>query len=63
MGDPLTLPPVFGGSHVHDPRVRIVRARRIRIDAARVVAYADGERIGPLPLEIELVPGALAVLV
>jgi diacylglycerol kinase (ATP) len=28
-----------------------------------VVAYADGERIGALPLTVEVVPGALRVLV
>jgi diacylglycerol kinase (ATP) len=27
-----------------------------------VVAYADGERIGHLPLDIDVVPGALRVL-
>jgi diacylglycerol kinase (ATP) len=26
------------------------------------VAYADGERIGPLPITIEVVPGAVRVL-
>ncbi|PJJ71375.1 diacylglycerol kinase (ATP) [Diaminobutyricimonas aerilata] len=57
------FPRVFAGTHVTDRRVSIERARRIRIDAADVVAYADGERIAPLPIEIECVPGALRVLV
>jgi diacylglycerol kinase (ATP) len=56
------FPRVFRGTHVTDPRVSIRRAKRVSIDAAGVVAYADGERVGPLPLEVELVPGALRVL-
>jgi diacylglycerol kinase (ATP) len=27
-----------------------------------VVAYADGERVGPLPIDIEVVPAVLRVL-
>jgi diacylglycerol kinase (ATP) len=27
-----------------------------------MVAYADGERIGPLPIDVEVVPGAVRVL-
>ncbi|MFM9918811.1 diacylglycerol kinase family protein [Lacisediminihabitans sp. H27-G8] len=57
------FPRVFKGTHVTDPRVSIRRAKRVRIEADGVVAYADGERVGPLPLEIEVVPGALRVLV
>ena len=56
------FPSVFSGRHIDDPRVTVRRAARVRIDAPDVVAYADGERIGPLPLELEVVPGALAVL-
>ena len=37
------------------------RARRVRVEADRL-AYADGERIGALPLETECVPAALNVL-
>lgn len=57
------FPRVFKGTHTSVPQVEMRRARRIRIEAdAPLVAYADGERIGPLPVEIELVPGALRVL-
>jgi diacylglycerol kinase (ATP) len=39
------------------------RAKRIRIEVdAPLVAYADGERIGPLPVELEVEPGALRLL-
>ena len=56
------FPRVFKGTHVTDPRVTISRARRIRIDAAEIVAYADGERVAALPIEVEVRPGALRVL-
>jgi diacylglycerol kinase (ATP) len=56
------FPRVFKGTHLSDPRVAVHRVRRVTIDADDVVAYADGERIGPLPVEIEVVPGALRVL-
>lgn len=38
-------------------------ARRIRIFAPDTPAYADGERVGLLPVSTECVPGALPVLV
>jgi diacylglycerol kinase (ATP) len=57
------FPRVFAGTHVTDPRVRIVRAKRVRIEAdTPLVAYGDGERIAALPLDVEVVPGALRVL-
>jgi diacylglycerol kinase (ATP) len=56
------FPSVFTGEHVKDPRVSIHRAKRIRIESAGVVAYADGERFGMLPIDIEVIPGALRVL-
>lgn len=56
------FPSVFKGTHVEHPAVRTFRGRSLRISAAGQVAYADGERIGPLPVEIEVRPGALRVL-
>ncbi|WP_200932320.1 MULTISPECIES: diacylglycerol kinase family protein [unclassified Microcella] len=56
------FPRVFAGTHVTDPRVVTMRARRIRIEAEGIVAYADGERIAPLPIDVEVEPGALRVL-
>ncbi|UYN83777.1 MAG: diacylglycerol kinase [Microcella sp.] len=55
-------PRVFAGTHVTDPRVVAQRARSVRIEAAGVVAYADGERIAPLPVDIEMDAGSLRVL-
>ncbi|PRY69157.1 diacylglycerol kinase [Glaciihabitans tibetensis] len=56
------FPRVFAGTHLTDPRVSIHRARTVRIEADSVVAYADGERFGPLPLELEVSEGVLRVL-
>lgn len=55
------LPKVYSGEHVDHPAVEFVRARRVTIAADDVIAYADGERIGPLPVEVEVAPGALRV--
>ncbi|MGZ6642145.1 MAG: diacylglycerol/lipid kinase family protein [Solirubrobacteraceae bacterium] len=58
-----TLPKVFKGSHVQDPRVIVLRGREVEIDADRpFVVYADGDPIGELPITIRAVPGALRVL-
>ena len=56
------FPRVFKGEHLTDPRVTVYRVRSIGIAAEGVAAYADGERVGPLPVTIEVQPGALRVL-
>ena len=50
------------GTHVSDPRVTVLRAREVRIEAEGIIAYADGERLGPLPVEVRCVPGAIRLL-
>jgi diacylglycerol kinase (ATP) len=49
--------------HIGHPAVSQYTARTITIDAADTVAYADGERVGDLPIRTRCVPGALPVLV
>jgi len=57
------FPRVFQGTHTTATVVTMRRARRIRIEAdAALVVYADGERIAPLPVELEVEPRALRVL-
>jgi diacylglycerol kinase (ATP) len=56
------FPKVFSGRHTELPAVSFQRVRSVALNAPGVVAYADGERIGPLPVEITVVPGALRVL-
>lgn len=55
-------PRVFAGTHVDDPRVIVHRARSVRIAASGVVAYADGERIAPLPITATMDARSLRVL-
>jgi diacylglycerol kinase (ATP) len=56
------FPKVFKGEHVSHPAVEILRGRRVRLEARGIVSYADGERFEPLPIECEVVPGAVTVL-
>ena len=56
------FPRVFKGEHVTDPRVSIYRAKRVAIESAGIAAFADGERLGLLPIDVEVVPNALRVL-
>lgn len=52
-------PSVYRGAHVTDPHVRILRTTRARVTATGITAYADGERLGPLPIDVEVQPGSL----
>jgi len=56
------FPRVYRGTHVDHPSVSTYRARSLVISAPGQVAYADGERVGPLPVAVEVQPGALRVL-
>jgi diacylglycerol kinase (ATP) len=58
-----TYPKLFKGTHVHHPQYEHHLVRSVTIAAPGIVAYADGERFGPLPLTVECAPGALTVLV
>lgn len=58
------FPRIFTGSHVHDPRVLVARAKSIRIEPAEPSPLlADGEVYGETPCHVEALPGALRVLV
>jgi len=52
------FPTVYKGTHVEHPQVEVIRARAIRIESS-AVAYADGERIGQLPVQVESLPQSL----
>ncbi|MEV8377918.1 YegS/Rv2252/BmrU family lipid kinase [Kribbella sp. NPDC056861] len=55
------FPKLAKGSHVGHPAVHTLRGRSVRLESAGVTAYADGEILGPLPVEIGIAPGALTV--
>jgi diacylglycerol kinase (ATP) len=56
------FPRIYSGTHGLHPAVRFHAGRRITLDAPGLEAYADGERVGPLPLSIDVVPGALTLM-
>ncbi len=57
-----TYPKLFKGTHVTHPQYEHHRVRSVTVAAPGIVAYADGERFGALPVTVECVPGALRVL-
>ncbi|MEU6789021.1 YegS/Rv2252/BmrU family lipid kinase [Nonomuraea angiospora] len=61
------FPSVYRGTHVGHPAVSVRRVRSVRLEAmpgdTDVIAYADGERVGPAPVHCEVRPGALRVIV
>ncbi|MER7136610.1 diacylglycerol kinase [Streptomyces sp. NPDC006682] len=56
------FPKVYRGTHLGHPAVTVHRVSSISLEAAGVTAYADGEPLGPLPLDATCVPGAVRVL-
>jgi diacylglycerol kinase (ATP) len=56
-------PRLFRGTHVSHPAYEHHRVRQVSVAAPGIVAYADGERLGPLPLNVECAPAALSVCV
>jgi diacylglycerol kinase (ATP) len=55
------FPKLSKGTHVGHPAVRALRGRSVRIESPGITAYADGEPLGPLPVDIGVAPGALTV--
>ncbi len=58
-----TYPKLFTGGHTSHRQYEHHRVRNVTVAAPGIVAYADGERIGALPLTVDVVPQALEVLV
>jgi diacylglycerol kinase (ATP) len=57
-----TYPKLFTGGHTTHPQYEHHRVKSVTVAAPGVVAYADGERLGALPLTVEVAPLALRVL-
>lgn len=55
------FPLVFSGRHVTDPRVTTAVTEQVTIAGPVLDCYADGERLGPLPVQIEVRPRSLRV--
>ncbi|WP_327682324.1 diacylglycerol kinase [Kitasatospora sp. NBC_00458] len=56
------FPTLFKGTHVRRPEVTTHRTTAVRIDSPGITAYADGEFMAPLPVEVTVTPGALNLL-
>jgi diacylglycerol kinase (ATP) len=56
------FPTVFRGTHIDLEQVTTARASSIRVESAGINAYADGEFVCPLPVEVSAVPGSLHIL-
>lgn len=60
----LNMPKIFSGSHLSHPKVSTLPAKKIIIKSRRPVSVqADGEIIGETPVEIDIIPKALEMLV
>ena len=55
------LPRVYRGTHTSIAEVETRRVRAVRLASPGVTAYADGDPVGTLPLQVEVVPAALRV--
>ncbi len=56
------FPKLYSGRHVEHPAVTEQAVTAVRLDAPGI-AYADGERVGPLPVDVDSVPDGVRVLV
>lgn len=56
------FPRVYKGTHVDSPVVRTMRGANIHVEAPGQTAFADGEYVGPLPVDVHVVPHGLRVL-
>jgi len=55
------FPQLYRGTHVTIPEFERHRVREVTLSSPGVVAYGDGERLGPLPMTTTIRPGALRV--
>lgn len=56
-------PTLYRGTHIDLPQVDTYTSARVTLRSAGIVAYADGERVGDLPVTAQSVPRALRVFV
>ena len=57
------FPKLYSGRHVEHPAVSEQAVSVVHLDAPDQVAYADGERVGPLPVEVRTVTDGVRILV
>jgi diacylglycerol kinase (ATP) len=57
------FPRIYRGTHVTHRAVEERPVREVHVVAPGMLAYADGERVGPLPVEVTSVPAGVRILV
>ena len=57
------MPTVYSGGHLAYPEVERLELPEVRLDSPGLVAFADGERMGPLPVTVRAVPNGVRALV
>ncbi len=55
------FPKLYKGTHVTMPEFERHLVREVTLSSPGIVAYGDGERLGPLPMTTTVQPGALRV--
>ena len=56
------LPKMYDGSFRKDPSVEMLRARQVTVDGDNLFGMADGEELGPTPLQCTCESGVLWLL-
>ncbi len=57
------FPSVFKGAHLAHPKVKVLRGSKVKIEAeSPMPVLADGEELEGWPVEFEILPGALQVM-
>ena len=57
------FPSVYKGTHVNRPEVQTFRTSSLRIESPGINAYADGEYVGPLAVDVSLLAKGASILV
>ena len=55
------FPKLYQGTHVTLPEFERHLVKEVKLTSPGIVAYGDGERLGPLPMTTRIQPGALRV--
>jgi diacylglycerol kinase (ATP) len=59
-----TAPKIYKGTHVHHPKVEVLRSAHVEVDApVQLPIELEGEQVGTTPATFEVVPAALHVRV
>ena len=57
------FPSIYSGSHVKYPQVEQRHVGSVHLEGTGQVAYADGERVGHLPVDVTTLPGGVRLIV